>query len=114
MPTGLVQVSGWLGHRIGDADHRAFAIFLMFTGSTEPGRRVAARPAERLIDCSLELGGKNAMLVLDDADVEQGGDGAVRAAFSNAGQLCISIERMYIPNTLWDDFVRDSSPPPTR
>jgi succinate-semialdehyde dehydrogenase/glutarate-semialdehyde dehydrogenase len=68
------------------------------------GRTVAAQAGERLIDCSMELGGKNALLVLDDAGVGKAVSGAVRAAFSNAGQLCISIERIYVPGTLWDDF----------
>jgi succinate-semialdehyde dehydrogenase/glutarate-semialdehyde dehydrogenase len=53
----------------------------------------------------MELGGKNALLVLDDADVARAAAGAVRAAFSNAGQLCISIERIYVPTSLWDKFV---------
>ncbi|KAF0845200.1 aldehyde dehydrogenase family protein [Nocardia caishijiensis] len=78
--------------------------FLMFTGSTAVGRTVAAQAGEQLIDCSMELGGKNALLVLDDADVGKAVDGAVRACFSNTGQLCISMERMYVPTTLWDDF----------
>ncbi len=79
--------------------------YLMFTGSTATGRTVAAQAAERLIDCSMELGGKNALLVLDDADVKKAARGAVRAAFSNAGQLCISVERIYVAAALWDDFV---------
>ena len=54
----------------------------MFTGSTESGRRVAAEAASRLVDCSLELGGKNAMLVLGDADLDRAAEGAVRACFS--------------------------------
>jgi succinate-semialdehyde dehydrogenase/glutarate-semialdehyde dehydrogenase len=53
----------------------------------------------------MELGGKNALLVLDDADAAKAASGAVRAAFSNAGQLCISIERIYVLKELWDDFV---------
>ena len=58
-----------------------------------------------LIDYSMELGGENALLELDDAHLGQAVSGAERAAFSNAGQLCISMERMYIPATLWDVFV---------
>jgi len=76
----------------------------MFTGSTSTGRTVAAQAGQRLIDCSMELGGKNALLVLDDADVGKAATGAVRAAFSNAGQLCISIERIYVPSPLFDEF----------
>lgn len=78
--------------------------FLMFTGSTATGRGIAARAAERLVDTSMELGGKNPLLVLDDADLDQAVPGALRASFSNAGQLCISIERMYVHASVWDEF----------
>jgi succinate-semialdehyde dehydrogenase/glutarate-semialdehyde dehydrogenase len=70
--------------------------YVCFTGSTRTGRQVAAQCANRLVGCSLELGGKNPMLVLDDADVDQAAEGAVRACFSNAGQLCVSTERIYV------------------
>jgi succinate-semialdehyde dehydrogenase/glutarate-semialdehyde dehydrogenase len=79
--------------------------YLMFTGSTATGRTVAARCAQRLIGFSAELGGKNPMLVLDDADVERAVEGAVNACFSNSGQLCISIERIYVAATVYDEFV---------
>jgi succinate-semialdehyde dehydrogenase / glutarate-semialdehyde dehydrogenase len=103
MPAGLVQVVTGPGAELGSPLIEQ-ADFLMFTGSTRVGRIVAAQAGERLIDCSMELGGKNALLVLDDADLDKTVDGAVRAAFSNTGQLCISIERMYIPTRLWDEF----------
>lgn len=70
--------------------------YLMFTGSTAAGRRVAARAGERLIGCTLELGGKNALLVLEDADVERAVQGIVRGCFANAGQLCIAFERVLV------------------
>lgn len=70
------------------------ADFVMFTGSTRVGREVAARCGERLIGCSLELGGKNAMIVREDADIDRAAEIAVRACFSNAGQLCVSMERI--------------------
>ena len=54
----------------------------------------------------MELGGKNAMLVLDDADIGKAVDGAERALFSNAGQLCISIERLYVHEAIADEYVR--------
>ncbi|QIN78187.1 aldehyde dehydrogenase family protein [Rubrobacter marinus] len=78
--------------------------FLMFTGSTRTGRTVAAQAAERLIDYSMELGGKNAMIVLGDADLEKATEGAVRACFSNAGQLCISIERLFVHDGVYERF----------
>lgn len=81
------------------------ADYVAFTGSTNTGRQVAQQAAARLIGCSLELGGKNAMLVLDDADVEKAVAGAVRGCFSSAGQLCISIERLYVHYTKYDEFL---------
>src|SRR5512132_1289068 len=80
--------------------------YVCFTGSTVTGRMIAARCAERLIGCSLELGGKNPLLILDDADVEAAAEGAVRASFSNAGQLCVSTERIYVAEPLFQPFVR--------
>lgn len=79
--------------------------FLMFTGSTRVGRLLAARAGERLIECSMELGGKNAMLVLADADLKRVINGAVTGTFSNAGQLCIAMERIYVHSSLHDAFV---------
>jgi succinate-semialdehyde dehydrogenase/glutarate-semialdehyde dehydrogenase len=81
------------------------ADYVMFTGSTPSGRRIAEQAGARLIGCSLELGGKNAMLVLDDADLDRTVEGAVRACFSSSGQLCISIERMYVQDGIYDSFV---------
>ncbi|MBT2507134.1 succinate-semialdehyde dehydrogenase (NADP(+)) [Streptomyces sp. ISL-98] len=81
------------------------ADYVSFTGSTRTGREVAQGAAARLVGVSLELGGKNAMLVLEDADVEKAAAGAVRACFSSAGQLCISIERLYVHESIADDFV---------
>ncbi|HJQ41701.1 MAG TPA: succinic semialdehyde dehydrogenase [Jatrophihabitantaceae bacterium] len=81
------------------------ANYLMFTGSTAVGRRMAEQAGARLIGSSMELGGKNAMLVLDDADVDRAVEGAVRACFSSSGQLCISIERMYVQDGIYDAFV---------
>jgi succinate-semialdehyde dehydrogenase/glutarate-semialdehyde dehydrogenase len=82
------------------------ADYLAFTGSTRGGRAIAEKAAHRLIGCSLELGGKNPMLVLEDADLDKAAEGAVRACFTNAGQLCISIERLYVHTKVHDEFVR--------
>jgi succinate-semialdehyde dehydrogenase / glutarate-semialdehyde dehydrogenase len=81
------------------------ADYVSFTGSTRTGREVAQGAAARLVGVSLELGGKNAMLVLEDADIEKAAAGAVRACFSSAGQLCISIERLYVHESIADTFV---------
>ncbi len=103
-PRDLWQVVAGPGGEIGTAvvdraDH------VCFTGSTATGRTVARRCAERLVGCSLELGGKNPMLVLRDADLERSAEGAVRASFSNAGQLCVSMERIYVSDQVYDRFV---------
>ncbi|WP_407698846.1 succinic semialdehyde dehydrogenase [Streptomyces acidicola] len=82
------------------------ADYVSFTGSTRTGREVAQGAAARLVGVSLELGGKNAMLVLQDADIEKAAAGAVRACFSSAGQLCISIERLYVHESIADAFVK--------
>lgn len=70
--------------------------YLMFTGSTATGRKLAAQAGERLISFSAELGGKNPMIVTADADLDKVAEIATRAMFSNSGQLCISIERVYV------------------
>ncbi|OKH91823.1 succinic semialdehyde dehydrogenase [Streptomyces uncialis] len=81
------------------------ADYVSFTGSTRTGREVAQGAAARLIGASLELGGKNAMLVLADADIEKAAAGAVRACFSSAGQLCVSVERLYVHESVADVFL---------
>jgi succinate-semialdehyde dehydrogenase/glutarate-semialdehyde dehydrogenase len=104
LPPGVLQVVTGSGPELGGPliEH---CDFLMFTGSTRVGRMVAAQAAGRLIEYSMELGGKNAILVLADADLRRAVPGAVRAAFSNTGQLCISMERMYVEDAVWDAFV---------
>lgn len=79
--------------------------YVCFTGSTATGKIIAKQCADRLIGCSLELGGKNPILVLRDADLERAAEGAVRATFSNAGQLCVSTERMFVADQVYDKFV---------
>lgn len=81
------------------------ADYVSFTGSTRGGKAIAAKVAPRLVNYSLELGGKNPMIVLADADVERTARGALRACFTNAGQLCISIERLYVHEDIYDRFV---------
>ncbi|QDP97719.1 succinate-semialdehyde dehydrogenase (NADP(+)) [Microlunatus elymi] len=82
------------------------ADFVSFTGSTRAGREIAERCAQRLIGCSLELGGKNPMIVLDDADLDRTVTAALRACFGNAGQLCIGIERIYVDRSVQSEFLR--------
>lgn len=80
------------------------ADYVMFTGSTQTGRLIAEQAASQLIDYSAELGGKNPMVVLDDAPLERAVDGVITAAFSNAGQLCMSIERLYVHDAIYAQF----------
>lgn len=104
LPAGVWQVVLGEGPVIGPAVVQ-HADYVSFTGSTRTGREVAQGAAARLVGCSLELGGKNAMLVLRDADVDKAAAGAVRGAYSSAGQLCVSIERLYVHTSVADAFV---------
>ncbi|MGN7862325.1 succinic semialdehyde dehydrogenase [Microbacterium sp. 22303] len=105
LPADVWQMVVGPGSSIGDALIQG-ADYVMFTGSTASGRRIAADAGKRLIGASLELGGKNAMIVLPDADLDKTVRGAIAAAFPSAGQLCVSIERMYVPDSLYDEFTR--------
>jgi acyl-CoA reductase-like NAD-dependent aldehyde dehydrogenase len=78
---------------------------IMFTGSTRTGRKVAEAAARRLIPTSLELGGKDPMIVLSDADLERAANFATYYSMQNAGQTCISIERVYVEEPVYDEFV---------
>ena len=80
------------------------ADYVAFTGSTPTGKLVAQRAASRLIGYSLELGGKNPMIVLPGANLEEAAESAIAGAFGNAGQLCVSIERLYVPNHAKQEF----------
>jgi acyl-CoA reductase-like NAD-dependent aldehyde dehydrogenase len=79
---------------------------LVFTGSVATGKRIAVAAAERLLPVVLELGGKDPMLVLDDADVDVASSAAVWGAFVNAGQACLSVERCYVHRSLYESFAR--------
>jgi acyl-CoA reductase-like NAD-dependent aldehyde dehydrogenase len=78
---------------------------LVFTGSVATGKRIAMMAAERLLPVVLELGGKDPMLVLDDADVDVASSAAVWGAFVNAGQACLSVERCYVHRSLYEKFL---------
>ncbi len=104
IPEGVLTVVPGPGPQVGPAVVDR-ADYVMFTGSTRVGRQIAQRCAERLVGCSLELGGKNPMLVRADADIGRAVDIALRASFANAGQLCISIERLYLHERIADEFL---------
>lgn len=78
---------------------------LVFTGSVATGRRIAQVAAERLLPVVLELGGKDPMIVLEDADIDVASSGAVWGAFVNAGQTCLSVERCYVHRSLYPAFL---------
>ncbi len=103
LPAGLLQVvtgDGAIGAAVIDE-----VDFVCFTGSTPTGRLVAARAAARLVGSSLELGGKNALYVAADADLDRAADAAVRDCFTSAGQLCVSMERLLVHRCVADAFV---------
>lgn len=104
VPKDVLQVVVGSGSTVGEmlTDR---ADYVVFTGSTATGRGIGVKCAERLIEHSAELGGKNPLVVLADANVDAAVNGAVQACFSNTGQLCISIERIYVVENHWDQFV---------
>ncbi len=81
------------------------ADFIQFTGSDRTGRKVMARAAETLTPVSLELGGKDPMIVLDDADVDRAANAATWGGMFNSGQVCLSVERIYVEEPVYDEFV---------
>jgi acyl-CoA reductase-like NAD-dependent aldehyde dehydrogenase len=80
--------------------------FVMFTGSTEVGKKVMAKAAETLTPVGLELGGKDPMIVLSDANLERAANAAVHYSMQNGGQTCISVERVYVEEPIYDEFVQ--------
>ncbi len=103
LPAGLVQVVCGEGPDVGPTliDN---ANYVMFTGSTATGRVVGERAGRNLIGCCLELGGKNPMIVLPDANLDEVVKASLFAAFGNTGQICMHIERMYIHDSIYDQF----------
>lgn len=81
--------------------------YVCFTGSTPTGTSVGERAAGRLIGASLELGGKNPLIVLDDANPAKAAADAVYACFASMGQLCVSIERIYVQESIAEEFTRE-------
>ncbi len=103
VPGELVQIVIGSGEELGTSIIEE-SDFVTFTGSTKTGGIVARQAAERLTGFSLELGGKNAMLVLEDADLDRAVIGAERAAFSGSGQLCVAAERIYVHAKIYGEF----------
>jgi acyl-CoA reductase-like NAD-dependent aldehyde dehydrogenase len=104
LPAGVLQVVQG-GGEVGAALVQAMPDLVAFTGSTATGRKIAALAAQGPIPVSLELGGKDAALILDDADLERTADGVAWGAFTNAGQNCASVERVYVVKAIADRFL---------
>jgi acyl-CoA reductase-like NAD-dependent aldehyde dehydrogenase len=104
LPDGVFQVA------TGDGSTGAALIdqvdCVMFTGSTKTGKAVMKAAAERLIPCYLELGGKDPMIVCADADLERAANAAAFYSMNNGGQVCISVERVYVEEPVYDQFVK--------
>ncbi len=105
LPRDLFQVVTGSGQVVGAAIAER-CDYLMFTGSTATGRILGKTAGERLIGYSAELGGKNPMIISADADLDRVVREAPSACFSNSGQLCVSIERIYVEAEVYDTFTR--------
>ena len=81
------------------------ADMIMFTGSTATGKKIMAQAAETLTPVSLELGGKDPMIVLRDADIDRAANAAVAYGLANGGQVCTSVERVYVEEQVYEEFV---------
>jgi succinate-semialdehyde dehydrogenase/glutarate-semialdehyde dehydrogenase len=105
LPEGLFRLVHLPGPAAGDAMLQAGVNKLFFTGSTAVGRELMAKAAKHLVPVVLELGGNDAMIVLDDAHAERAAGGAIWAGLSNAGQSCAGVERIYVCPKIYDSFV---------
>ncbi|MDT5155756.1 MAG: hypothetical protein QOH51_113 [Acidobacteriota bacterium] len=105
LPQGVLEIVTGDGST-GAALVEASVDKLMFTGSVATGRRVAEAAARRLMPVVLELGGKDPMIVFEDADLDAAAEAAVWGAFANSGQACASVERCYVDERISEDFTR--------
>tara|TARA_B100000700_G_scaffold276431_1_gene323008 strand:+ start:167 stop:1546 length:1380 start_codon:yes stop_codon:yes gene_type:complete len=106
LPAGVLNIVNGYGPEVGQAivEHPGIKA-ISFTGGTETGKIVAATAAPLFKKLSLELGGKNASIILDDADLDIAVPGVVRASFLNSGQICLCGSRVLIHSSIYDDFV---------
>src|SRR3954469_8173213 len=103
LPDGVMQVA--TGRGATGAALIEHVDYVMFTGSVATGKKVAAEAAKSLTPHSLELGGKDPMIVLKDADLERAANGAVFWSMANGGQICQAVERVYVEEPIYDQFV---------
>ena len=104
-PADLVMILQG-GGDVGQALIEARPDKVFFTGSVPTGKRVAGACAQQLLPSVLELGGKDAMLVLADADLDVASSAAVWGSYSNCGQVCLSVERLFVEESISDEFIR--------
>ncbi len=106
LPDGVLNILNGYGPEIGQkiVEHPKIKA-ISFTGGTETGRQVAATAAPLFKKLSLELGGKNASIVLDDADLEKTIPGVLRASFLNSGQICLCGSRILVHSSIYDSFI---------
>ncbi|AQQ15485.1 Putative succinate-semialdehyde dehydrogenase [NADP(+)] 2 [Corynebacterium glaucum] len=104
LPHDLFQIVTGSGEVVGQAIAER-CDYLMFTGSTKTGKLLGKIVGERLVGYSAELGGKNPMVIAPDADIARHIDTITTACFSNSGQLCVSIERIYVHKDIYDEFL---------
>ena len=104
LPHDVFQIVTGTGSVVGQAIAER-CDYLMFTGSTQTGKLLGEVVGKRLVGYSAELGGKNPMIIAPDADIDAHIDTIATACFSNSGQLCVSIERIYVPDEIFDRFI---------
>lgn len=104
-PEHLIGVVQGPGEALGNALIDARPDRIIFTGSVEVGKQIMRRAADHLIPVTLELGGKDPMIVFPDADLERAASAAVWGAFTNAGQACASVERLYVHRSIAPEFI---------
>jgi acyl-CoA reductase-like NAD-dependent aldehyde dehydrogenase len=105
LPAGVLEIVQGAGD-VGAALCTADVDLVCFTGSVATGRKVAHACAERLVPCALELGGKDAAIVLADANLDRAANGIVWGALTNAGQNCASVERVYVEQPVAEELTR--------
>ncbi|MGL4305685.1 MAG: succinic semialdehyde dehydrogenase [Mycobacteriaceae bacterium] len=104
LPSGVFQVLAGPGETIGQALIEKVD-YIAFTGSTSTGIHVAQQAASQLTGCTLELGGKNPMIILEDADLKATVKGVLESCFLHAGQVCMAIEKIFVPEQMIDQFI---------
>jgi betaine-aldehyde dehydrogenase len=113
VPKGIVSVLPGRGSVIGDAiTKHPLVKRVSFTGGTSTGKHIARIAADKMMPVSLELGGKSATMVLEDADLDHAVNGVLYGIFSSSGESCIAGSRLFVARKLYGDFMERSRPRP--